>query len=218
MITQKILAISLLGTEWIIYLLILVSIFSWAIILDKLIFLNKKRGSKELLNNKLQRFIKQGDQAKTLQGLKDDPSSPASVATQLLTHMAKNGKNPEDYLAIALSEEKLKLEGRIVFLGTIVSTAPFLGLLGTVLGIINAFHGLAINKQGGDIVMSGISEALVATALGLFIAIPAAAAYNYFVRMIKKILVSSENFSRFLLMSFPSPEETRNEHAYSNPK
>jgi biopolymer transport protein ExbB len=90
--------------------------------------------------------------------------------------------------------------------------------LGSVLGIINACHGLSINKQGGDLVMAGISEALVATALGLFIAIPAAAAYNYFVRLVKKIIVSSENFTRFLLMSFFSTEEVRKKHAFSNQK
>jgi biopolymer transport protein ExbB len=103
---------------------------------------------------------------------------------------------------VFLSQERLALDSRMVFLGTIVSTAPFIGLLGTVLGIIKAFHGLSIDKQAGNMVMAGIAESLIATALGLFIAIPAVAAYNYFVRLIKKTLIASENFSRYLALHF----------------
>jgi biopolymer transport protein ExbB len=111
--------------------------------------------------------------------------------------------NFDDSLSIAVSEEKLDLDRRIAILGTLGSNAPFIGLFGTVLGIIHAFHSLAQNTKGGPgAVMSGISEALVATALGLFVAIPAVAAYNYFVRYIKKIIVSSENFARLAAAAY----------------
>src|SRR3989338_8916658 len=186
MITQKLLAVSLLGTKWILYLLVLLSVFSWAIILERFLFLSKKLGKFGQIENRVQGFLERGEPEKALQILENDQSSAASVATKLITHINKKGANIEEYMAIVLSQEKLRLESRLAFLGTMVSTAPFVGLLGTVLGIINAFHGLSVNKQGGDLVMAGISEALVATALGLFIAIPAAVAYNYFVRMIKK--------------------------------
>ena len=218
MITQKFLSISLLGTEWILCILILFSIISWAIILERFIFLKRKIGDVPKMESKIQGFLQQGELGKTLQVLEGDPSSPASVAAKLIRHVTKKWIHVEEYMAIVLSQEKLQLESRIAFLGTIVSIAPFVGLLGTVLGIINAFHGLSLNKQGGDLVMAGVSEALVATALGLFIAIPAAAAYNYFVRMVKKIIVSSENFSRFLLISFFSAEEARKKHVLSSQK
>lgn len=201
MITKQLLSVSLLGTEWIIYLLIVLSIVSWAIIVDKIVFLLRKKGNAEYLNSKVRKFIEQGDLVKASQVLREDKSSLAAVSSKCLMHLSRGGKDFDEYMSIVLSEEKIQLESRIVFLGTIVTTAPFVGLLGTVLGIINAFHGLSVNKQGGDIVMAGISEALVATGLGLFIAIPAAAAYNYFVRTIKKIIISSENFTRFLLMA-----------------
>ena len=105
----------------------------------------------------------------------------------------------DECLSIALSEERLSLERRITFLGTLGANAPFIGLFGTVLGIISAFHNLAGNVKGGpSVVMSGISEALVATALGLLVAIPGVIAYNYFVRRVKRIMVQAENFTRFV--------------------
>ena len=204
MITQKLLSISLVGTEWILYLLIILSIISLTIIMERVFFFLKKKGNADQLESSVESLLRQSDTNKVQQVLERNISSPALVAAKVLKHLIQKQSDVEEYLGIVLSEEKLHLESRIAFLGTIVSIAPFIGLLGTVLGIINAFHGLSVNKQGGDLVMAGISEALVATALGLFIAIPAAAAYNYFVRTIKKIVVSSENFTRFLLITLPA--------------
>ena len=131
--------------------------------------------------------------------LRQDNSSAAKILLETIQKTKRMGLDFEDSLYIAISEEKLRLESRIAILGTLGNNAPFIGLFGTVLGIINAFHSLAQNTKGGPaIIMAGISEALIATALGLFIAIPAVGAYNYFVRRIKKIIVSAENFTRML--------------------
>ncbi len=99
-------------------------------------------------------------------------------------------KNLLDYEPLEL---KLSLEKRLGILATFGNNAPFIGLLGTVLGIIKAFHDLGTAKEFGvQVVMEGISEALVATAMGLFVAIPSVIAYNYFVRRIKKDLLIYE--------------------------
>jgi len=214
MITQKLLSISLLGTEWILYLLVLLSVLSWAIIGERVYFLKKKQGNMDALTRKMEKFLHDGKWEELIALLEKDHSSSADVGRRIISYALKNGDAVEDYLSVVLSQEKLRLESRTAFLGTVVSIAPFLGLLGTVLGIINAFHGLSLSKQGENMVMAGISEALVATALGLFIAIPAAAAYNYFVRAIKKIVISSENFAQFLLISFPRKEE-RGAHVFA---
>jgi biopolymer transport protein ExbB len=86
----------------------------------------------------------------------------------------------------AKARERLRLERNLTYLATLGSNAPFIGLFGTVLGIIKAFHDLAGSQAGGaSVVMAGISEALVATAVGLMVAIPAVVAYNYFSRRVR---------------------------------
>lgn len=88
---------------------------------------------------------------------------------------------------------KLLLEKRLGILATFGNNAPFIGLFGTVLGVIKAFHSLGTSTEFGvRVVMTGISEALVATAMGLFVAIPSVIAYNYFVRKIKILLLIYE--------------------------
>lgn len=89
---------------------------------------------------------------------------------------------------------KLLLEKRLGILATFGNNAPFIGLFGTVLGVIKAFHSLGTSTEFGvRAVMTGISEALVATAMGLFVAIPSVIAYNYFVRKIKTLLLIYES-------------------------
>ncbi len=99
-------------------------------------------------------------------------------------------KNMLEYEPVDL---KLLLEKRLGILATFGNNAPFIGLFGTVLGVMKAFHDLGVsNEFGVRVVMEGISQALVATALGLFVAIPCVMSYNYFVRKIKKILLIYE--------------------------
>ncbi|NPA13331.1 MAG: MotA/TolQ/ExbB proton channel family protein [Aquificae bacterium] len=113
-----------------------------------------------------------------------------AITIERLITIPKIEKNMMDYDPITL---KLELEKRLGILATFGNNAPFIGLFGTVLGIIKAFHDLGTsNEFGVRVVMTGISEALVATAMGLFVAIPSVIAYNYFVRRVKKILLIYE--------------------------
>jgi len=113
-----------------------------------------------------------------------------AVVIERLIVIPKIEKNMMSYDPLTL---KLSLEKRLGILATFGNNAPFIGLFGTVLGIIKAFHDLGISKEFGvRVVMTGISEALVATAMGLFVAIPSVIAYNYFVRRVKKILLTYE--------------------------
>ena len=206
MLTQKLLILALVGTEWVIWLLLILSVFSLAVILERLLVLRKKRGDLDSLKQKISLAVRKGNSEQIESVLRDDSSSAARISYQTIQNMKGApgaALNFDDSLSIAVSEEKLDLDRRIAILGTLGSNAPFIGLFGTVLGIIHAFHSLAQNTKGGPgAVMSGISEALVATALGLFVAIPAVAAYNYFVRYIKKIIVSSENFARLAAAAY----------------
>jgi len=101
---------------------------------------------------------------------------------------ARKGKGAAERLVhAALLVETQRLDRRLAFLGTLGNNAPFIGLFGTVLGIIRAFHDLSLDVKGGaNVVMSGVSEALIATAAGLFVAIPAVIAFNAFQRRVSK--------------------------------
>ncbi|MBK3332065.1 MotA/TolQ/ExbB proton channel family protein [Persephonella atlantica] len=113
-----------------------------------------------------------------------------AVVIERLIMIPRIEKNMMEYDPLTL---KLSLEKRLGILATFGNNAPFIGLFGTVLGIIKAFHDLGTSKEFGvRVVMTGISEALVATAMGLFVAIPSVIAYNYFVRRVKKILLTYE--------------------------
>ena len=99
------------------------------------------------------------------------------------------------------AEQKVNLQRYLNILGSIGSTAPFIGLFGTVLGIIKSFRDLAGSAGGGpEIVMVGIAEALVATAGGLAVAIPAVLLYNYFTDKVKNIIVEMDTVTRKTLV------------------
>jgi biopolymer transport protein TolQ len=108
-----------------------------------------------------------------------------------------------------LSVERTKLEQGLTTLATLGSNAPFIGLFGTVLGIIQAFGALATQSSASASVMTGISEALVATAVGLFVAIPAVVAYNIFSRQMKKVLVESEALRDLYLSRITTGDSSR---------
>jgi biopolymer transport protein ExbB len=96
-------------------------------------------------------------------------------------------------MAATLAQQKLRYERNLIVLGTLGNNAPFIGLFGTVLGIIKAFMDLAQNITGGAaVVMAGISEALVATAIGLMVAIPSVVAYNALKARVRTIMVNAE--------------------------
>jgi len=141
------------------------------------------------------------------------PASPVAKIFQSgyleLSHVKKNAKGSDDVefsangvenvehaLRRSCQQEMASLEQLIPFLATVGSTSPFIGLLGTVVGIINSFSSIA-EKQSASLqtVAPGIAEALIATAAGLLAAIPAVMAYNYFSARIRGMVTQMENFS-----------------------
>ncbi|MBN2718419.1 MAG: MotA/TolQ/ExbB proton channel family protein [Deltaproteobacteria bacterium] len=188
-ITEQFKNFALLGAEWVMWILIVLSIISITIMVERGIFFMGKRPDINDLIEKVKKLLskKDFDGARKLMS-ETKGVSPAIAAAALAE--AENGTDAVSEAAnSARIREKLVLEKNLAYLGTVGNNAPFVGLLGTVIGIIKAFHDLSENTTGGaSTVMGGISEALVATALGLLVAIPAVVAFNTFNRRIKKLL------------------------------
>jgi biopolymer transport protein ExbB len=165
------------------YPLILLSIISVTVVLERLWSL-KNIGSVTLrITESLLEPIKKGQRDLAIAICKQNSQSPAArIFLNVLEREGNQGFDTASALATeAMFEETQKLKKHLWILGTVASSAPFIGLLGTVVGIIKAFENMAVAGTGGfAVVAAGISEALVATALGLAVAIIAVIFYNYF--------------------------------------
>ena len=195
MLAEKIFAIAHYADQFVLFILVFMSVISVGMIFER--FMTLKKISEESLRVRLR--IKMALQSNSLQDFEDLAKDPSSLegraAGQALKHMKDSGiKGFEEVFNTYILIEKPELEKYLSVLATIASNAPFIGLLGTVLGIMKAFNDLAqATDAGQQTVMAGISVALVATATGLFVAIPAGIFYNYFTRKVKGILGSLES-------------------------
>ena len=127
------------------------------------------------------------------------------VASEVLAAAGMAPEAQEEKLQIALSQQRLLFEQHLSFLGTMGNTAPLIGLLGTVWGIMRAFHDMGhTGSAGPSVVASGIAEALFTTAAGLMVAVPAVMLYNHFVRRILVLLTVTENHARTLRLALES--------------
>ncbi|OGR97869.1 MAG: hypothetical protein A2902_00955 [Elusimicrobia bacterium RIFCSPLOWO2_01_FULL_64_13] len=125
----------------------------------------------------------------------------ADIVRTALTNRNRSKVELDELLTAARMEQRLVLEKYLGILGTLGNTAPFIGLFGTVVGIIRAFHDLAVSGSGGPaVVAAGISEALVATAAGLLVAIPSVVVFNYFMKKVKVMATNMEVSSIRLLV------------------
>ena len=161
------------------------------------------------VRRKLKSLFESGN-LKELEDLAEDKSHPSGRAMGYATvHIKKHGSAglSELFKAIYL-QERPGLEGSISILATIGANAPFVGLLGTVFGIMRSFHDLGMAQEAGQqTVMAGISVALLATAMGLAVAIPAVMLYNYFRRRVNKTLDTMENVKSACLAYSQSQEK-----------
>jgi biopolymer transport protein ExbB len=199
-ITEHILAFTLLGSEWVLWLLVLLSILSVAVMVERAIAMSGRWVDFETLSAKLQDKIAAGD-LKAARELLGEPRSPEVRVALLGLEQLPRGITPAvEAMASARSRERLALESHLGILGTLGNNAPFIGLFGTVLGIIKAFADLAKNQGGGAaVVMAGIADALVATAVGLLVALPAVVAFNIFQGRIRRTMGRVDAIAHMIL-------------------
>lgn len=194
MLSEKFFVIASYGHDATLYLLIILSIFSIASILDRARTLSKVLAKSEAVTKQLQETL-QSNSIKDFDSYSPDKDSFVGKAVAYgLRHSKEHGtKGLEEMFNSYSLNERPHLEKYLNFLATVGSNAPFIGLLGTVFGIMEAFRALAMSQGEITAVMVGISEALVATAIGLIVAIPAVVAYNFFQKRVKRILQTLES-------------------------
>jgi biopolymer transport protein ExbB/TolQ len=198
------------GSRWVLWLLIILSLAAVAVMIDRIWFFLQERPPRERLGAAV-RSMRDGQPQVALGKLAGARSMEAAVVRACLLHAADGADAVEDHKAAAIETERLRYEKRLAFLGTLGNNAPFVGLFGTVLGIIRAFHdlaGSAAQGQGTQAVMSGIAEALVATGVGLLVALPSVAMYNVLIRHVETATAGAEAMSREVIayMKTPAPE------------
>lgn len=204
------------GATWVMWLMIGLSVGSVTIMLERGWFYYSIRDDIPQLAAALREKLRDDDMPAALSVLQKSPSAEAAVVVAGLREADRGAKAAEKAMRGAAALQKMKLEQRLAFLGTLGNNAPFIGLFGTVIGIVQAFD--ALGKQGmgsataataaaPTAVMSSIAEALVATAVGLAVAIPAVAAYNFYQRHTRAVLGNTEALTNVLLAHLSGEDE-----------
>jgi biopolymer transport protein ExbB len=200
------------GASWVLWLMLVLSVISLAVMLERAWFYWSLRDNTESLMKELTRLLRASDREGAKRLLEGSPSAEAAVVMAGLLEADHGPESAEEAIGAARALQKLKLERRLAYLGTLGNNAPFIGLLGTVIGIVGAFDELGkanmapaagaaagASQMAPAAVMSAIAEALVATAVGLVVAIPAVAAYNTFQRIAKVIGANTDALASVLL-------------------
>lgn len=201
-IQESLTSFAMLGAGWIMWLLVALSILVFAIVLERFYVFFSSKDDVQGLRLAMRKSLRTGELSKARKTLEQSKSFAAAVVRSGI-EVAEEGADVEaveERLTAETNLAKIKMDRYLAFVGTVGNNAPFVGLLGTVIGIIRAFHEL--NESQGQVstgLMAEIGEALVATAIGLLVAIPAVAFYNLFQRMIKARMVQMEALTRDLL-------------------
>lgn len=210
MLTNLLLKLTYLGAEWILWLLVGLSILSIALVFERWFYFWRTGVDAEELGARLQEDLRKGDLPSAWQLVKDAhaTSIECGVVAAGLVHARNGPRACGEAMLSAKARMRPALDANLSILATIGSNAPFVGLLGTVLGIIKAAHEMNMAAGGHDParVMSGVFEALVATAVGLFVAIPAVVAYNLFERKVRKRLSQVDSLAHLVLANLPPDE------------
>lgn len=184
MLADKLLDVAQVGATGVLYLLIVLSVISIGIIVERFGYFWRRRVDSAALGKQVLAGLHAGEPEQAREALARSRSVEAAVLADALGWYGEGDAAVAEIVQASLKEKKPQFESGLLFLGTLGNNAPFIGLFGTVLGVVHAFRelGAATGATGGGMgnVMSGIAEALIATAIGILVAIPAVIAYNAF--------------------------------------
>ena len=211
-IQERLTAFAMLGAQWVMWLLVALSVIGLGIVLERAYYYLASSDDFRRLRDDVVPLIKKGDFKGLAARLEKSRSFEAKVLTAGLDWSDRGAEAAAEGMAGAATVARINMERNLAFLGTVGNNAPFVGLLGTVIGIIRSFHELnATQGKLSDTLMAEVGEALVATAIGIVVAIPAVAFFNFFQRVIKARLGQADALSHELLAQLragkPGPAE-----------
>jgi biopolymer transport protein ExbB len=208
-IQERLTAFAMLGATWVMWLLIGLSVVSVGVILERAYYYLASSDDFRRLRDDIGPLLKKGDLRGVGQRLEKSRSFEAKVMSAGIDWSDKGAEAAAEGMVSATQLARLNMERNLAFLGTVGNNAPFVGLLGTVIGIIRSFHELnATQGKLSDTLMSEVGEALVATAIGIVVAIPAVAFFNFFQRIIKARLAQADTLSHELLAYLRSDDKS----------
>jgi biopolymer transport protein ExbB len=194
------LSFALLGAEWVLWVLVAMSVACIAVAVERVWFLQRETSDAQQLGDAVNAYLGDGDRDRFSTQLKAIDGAEARILKAGLEVADMGPDAAEKAMSGTATAERLKMERGLLLLATTGSNAPFIGLFGTVLGIMQAFHDLSLETDEAEAaVMAGISEALVATAVGLLVAIPAVVLYNSLSRTVRTRLGASESLADLVL-------------------
>lgn len=208
MLVENLLKISMLGAAWVMYLLMALSLMVLAVVFERWWFFRTKAKGAAEIGDILARHLALGEIQQADELLAASKSVEAELIRPTLGAIAGGPEAIDDAIQSQLARKRKSLEKGMTFLGTIGTNAPFIGLFGTVIGVIEAFAhlgGAAQNQEAMAKVMAGIAEALVATGVGLFVAIPAAIFFNVFQKRVGEIENSVDAITKQISANMKSP-------------
>jgi biopolymer transport protein ExbB len=170
------------------------SIVTLAVVVERVVYFHKRRGNPDDTARRALSYVRSGDSREAARECENSRHPVGAVALEVIRGAIDSA---EERMYVALSQQKLLLERNLNVLGTMAAVAPLVGLLGTVWGIMRAFHDMAaVGSAAPSVVAAGVAEALVTTAAGLVVAVPALILYNHFSRRLNVMLTVAENHSR----------------------
>ncbi|HMB69821.1 MAG TPA: MotA/TolQ/ExbB proton channel family protein [bacterium] len=198
--------IEAVGTSPVFVVLIGCSIATVAVAIERLVYFWKRNGNADATLERALADVRRGDIREATRTCESSRHPMGPVTTTLFRDGEYLEEGSDERLQIALSQQKMLLERNLGVLGTMAAVAPLIGLLGTVWGIMRAFHDMArVGSAAPAVVASGVAEALVTTAAGLVVAVPAVMLYNHLTRKLNGMLIVAENHARSVRATLTEP-------------
>lgn len=196
------------GAEWVMYLLLGLAFLALVVAFERQYLYFSTRIDVTKTARKLMGLLEKQDIAGAQGLFKDGKAMEHRVLSDALSVYSKGAESVEEIAQASMIRERQRYERSLSFLGTVGANGPFIGLLGTVIGVIISFGELGRNPKGGlEVVGPGISEALVATAVGLIVAIPAVVIFNHFKGLLKGRLGNAEFLTRIVVAQLKQKPE-----------